>query len=178
MKLILQRSHVHMVTSRCALHRWNSIRTWCSRRWSSSANPRTLLWRPTAHLAHQRDHRPCKLPPRSKDKMWCITWETCAWTKWIPLSRSFAFRFRGDADPHKLLEDPVVGEIAKKHQLSPAQVGEMCSVCVARVCFAVESVASRVTGRSPRCCWGTTCSRAFRSYPRATNLTASCRTQR
>ncbi|XP_075875375.1 aldo-keto reductase family 1 member B1 [Nelusetta ayraudi] len=30
--------------------------------------------------------------------------------------------FRGDADPHKLLEDPVVGEIAKKHQLSPAQV--------------------------------------------------------
>uniref|UniRef100_A0A667XH07 alcohol dehydrogenase (NADP(+)) n=1 Tax=Myripristis murdjan TaxID=586833 RepID=A0A667XH07_9TELE len=30
--------------------------------------------------------------------------------------------FRGDTDPHKLLEDPVVGDIAKKHRRSPAQV--------------------------------------------------------
>ncbi|XP_008291797.1 aldose reductase [Stegastes partitus] len=30
--------------------------------------------------------------------------------------------FRGDADPEKLLEDPVVAEIAKKHRHSPAQV--------------------------------------------------------
>lgn len=62
------------------------------------------------------------------------------------------FRFRGDVDPHKLLEDPVVGEIAKKHKLSPAQVGEVCErVCRMRA-FVAESVASRVTGRSLRCC--------------------------
>ncbi|KAM7414095.1 hypothetical protein PAMA_019084 [Pampus argenteus] len=30
--------------------------------------------------------------------------------------------FRGDTDPHKLLEDPVVTEIARKHRHSPAQV--------------------------------------------------------
>ncbi|XP_051808001.1 aldo-keto reductase family 1 member B1 isoform X1 [Acanthochromis polyacanthus] len=30
--------------------------------------------------------------------------------------------FRGDTDPKKLLEDPVVAEIAKKHRRSPAQV--------------------------------------------------------
>uniref|UniRef100_A0A8P4G0F5 alcohol dehydrogenase (NADP(+)) n=1 Tax=Dicentrarchus labrax TaxID=13489 RepID=A0A8P4G0F5_DICLA len=30
--------------------------------------------------------------------------------------------FRGDTDPHKLLEDPVVADIAKKHRHSPAQV--------------------------------------------------------
>ncbi|XP_023117802.1 aldo-keto reductase family 1 member B1 [Amphiprion ocellaris] len=30
--------------------------------------------------------------------------------------------FRGDTDPEKLLEDPVVAEIAKKHRHSPAQV--------------------------------------------------------
>ncbi|XP_074487816.1 aldo-keto reductase family 1 member B1 [Sebastes fasciatus] len=30
--------------------------------------------------------------------------------------------FRGDTDPHKLLEDPVVSDIAKKHRRSPAQV--------------------------------------------------------
>ncbi|CAJ1057010.1 aldo-keto reductase family 1 member B1-like isoform X1 [Xyrichtys novacula] len=30
--------------------------------------------------------------------------------------------FRGDTDPHKLLEDPVVTDIAKKHRRSPAQV--------------------------------------------------------
>ncbi|XP_068580153.1 aldo-keto reductase family 1 member B1 [Cebidichthys violaceus] len=29
---------------------------------------------------------------------------------------------RGDRDPHKLLEDPVVADIAKKHRCSPAQV--------------------------------------------------------
>jgi len=29
---------------------------------------------------------------------------------------------RGDADPEKLLEDPVIGDIAKKHRRSPAQV--------------------------------------------------------
>ncbi|XP_028441493.1 aldose reductase [Perca flavescens] len=29
---------------------------------------------------------------------------------------------RGDTDPHKLLEDPVVADIAKKHRHSPAQV--------------------------------------------------------
>lgn len=42
-------------------------------------------------------------------------------------------RFQGELDPHKLLEDPVVGQIAKKYQLSPAQVGEMRSACVALV---------------------------------------------
>ncbi|XP_054475421.1 aldo-keto reductase family 1 member B1 [Anoplopoma fimbria] len=30
--------------------------------------------------------------------------------------------FRGDLDPHKLLEDPVVADIAKKHRRSPARV--------------------------------------------------------
>ncbi|KAM9352285.1 aldose reductase-related protein 2 [Symphorus nematophorus] len=30
--------------------------------------------------------------------------------------------FRGDTDPHKLLEDPAVADIAKKHRVSPAQV--------------------------------------------------------
>lgn len=30
--------------------------------------------------------------------------------------------YRGDTDPHKLLEDPVIAEIAKKHRRSPAQV--------------------------------------------------------
>ncbi|XP_062276111.1 aldose reductase-related protein 2 [Scomber scombrus] len=30
--------------------------------------------------------------------------------------------FRGDTDPHKLLEDPVITEIARKHRQSPAQV--------------------------------------------------------
>ncbi|KAK2918292.1 aldo-keto reductase family 1 member B1 isoform X1 [Channa argus] len=30
--------------------------------------------------------------------------------------------FRGDTDPHKLLEDPVVADVAKKHRRSPAQV--------------------------------------------------------
>uniref|UniRef100_A0A3Q3WAY6 NADP-dependent oxidoreductase domain-containing protein n=1 Tax=Mola mola TaxID=94237 RepID=A0A3Q3WAY6_MOLML len=30
--------------------------------------------------------------------------------------------FRGDTDPHKLLEDPVVADIAKNHGQSPAQV--------------------------------------------------------
>lgn len=30
--------------------------------------------------------------------------------------------FRGETDPHKLLQDPVVAEIAKKHKHSPAQV--------------------------------------------------------
>ncbi|KAM7002571.1 aldose reductase-related protein 2 [Tautogolabrus adspersus] len=30
--------------------------------------------------------------------------------------------FRGDADPQKLLDDPVIAEIAKKHRRSPAQV--------------------------------------------------------
>ncbi|XP_035520478.1 aldo-keto reductase family 1 member B1 [Morone saxatilis] len=30
--------------------------------------------------------------------------------------------FRGDTDPHKLLEDPVVADIAKRHRHSPAQV--------------------------------------------------------
>ncbi|XP_029290036.1 aldo-keto reductase family 1 member B1 isoform X1 [Cottoperca gobio] len=30
--------------------------------------------------------------------------------------------FRGDTDPHKLLEEPVVADIAKKHRHSPAQV--------------------------------------------------------
>ncbi|XP_071403452.1 aldo-keto reductase family 1 member B1 isoform X2 [Centroberyx affinis] len=29
---------------------------------------------------------------------------------------------RGDTDPYKLLEDPVIGDIAKKHRRSPAQV--------------------------------------------------------
>lgn len=72
-----------------------------------------------------------------------------------PSSRSLsrAFRFRGDADPHKLLEDPVVGEIAKKHQVGPAQVGEMRGMCAPRACVrGRELFASRVTGRSPRCC--------------------------
>ncbi|XP_030281118.1 aldo-keto reductase family 1 member B1 isoform X2 [Sparus aurata] len=30
--------------------------------------------------------------------------------------------FRGETDPHKLLDDPVVADIAKKHRHSPAQV--------------------------------------------------------
>ncbi|XP_029290038.1 aldo-keto reductase family 1 member B1 isoform X2 [Cottoperca gobio] len=30
--------------------------------------------------------------------------------------------FRGDTDPHKLLEEPVVADIAKKHRHSPAQI--------------------------------------------------------
>lgn len=31
-------------------------------------------------------------------------------------------RLNGYSDPHRILEDPVVAEIAKKHKRSPAQV--------------------------------------------------------
>uniref|UniRef100_A0A8C9ZDE3 Zgc:56622 n=1 Tax=Sander lucioperca TaxID=283035 RepID=A0A8C9ZDE3_SANLU len=37
--------------------------------------------------------------------------------------------FRGDTDPHKLLEDPVVADIAKKHRHSPAQVPCAAGYC-------------------------------------------------
>lgn len=33
-----------------------------------------------------------------------------------------SYSHRGDTDPEKLLEDPVVGDVAKKHRRSPAQV--------------------------------------------------------
>lgn len=46
------------------------------------------------------------------------------------------FRLRGDADPHQLLEDPVVADISKKHRHSSAQVS--ASACtVSRLCVCI-----------------------------------------
>lgn len=38
--------------------------------------------------------------------------------------RVSSLRLTRDNDPHRLLDDPVVAEIAKKHKRSPAQVSK------------------------------------------------------
>lgn len=52
-----------------------------------------------------------------------------------------AGRLGRDTDPHKLLEDPVIADIAKKHRQSPAQVSvseHTVSVCVYSMSMVTE----------------------------------------
>ena len=91
----------------------------------------------------------------SAEKYGAMTWGNVLWLPiWVlnlKNQKSFTslvifpvFRLRGETDPHKLLDDPVVADIAKKHRRSPAQVSVIqwtVSVCVC-VCVCVYSFVS------------------------------------